>query len=182
MIAHCVLATKQATVATVRDLWNSPDLTQKQQALQNDLREFYNEFKNDGAWFEQATYGANTYYIFNQIADAVRLNWIENNFPNLFVELYVGNEWGGPLGVTREYDEVGAITYSGTALWLPTGANNGFALLKAALKHSMPVYDNEGNQTGTVPSPEWHFPHWPGGFHGLDKPAWEYAGVTFAQW
>lgn len=163
MMCHAVLAINQDTIQQIRSLWANGDLNTNQQRALSILRHWKQEFDGNGGFFHVITRGANVFYVFNQLIDASDLSWLESQWPNKLVELYIGNEWGGPLGVYRTYDESGNTIYSGNPLWVPSGGNVGFAWLRDVLLHVV-----EGT---TVPA--WHFRMLAGGWYGLDMDAWE---------
>lgn len=165
MICHAVLAIKQSTLQAIRTLLQEGAvLTSNQSKAIEILKDWRQELKSNGTWFQAVVRDTMTYYVFSQLAEFSELVWLEAEFPNAILELYIGNEWGGPIGVLRSYDELGNVTYRGTAGWVPSGQNAvGFAHLSSALRKQ---------SLDGVPYPPLHLEHLPGGWKGPDPDAW----------
>lgn len=153
MICHAVLAIKQSTVQAIRTLLQEGAvLTENQRRAIDILKDFRQELKSNGTWFKVVQRGLTTYYVFSQLLEFSDLAWLEAEFPNAIVELYIGDVDGKPLVID---DQIA---------WLPSGPNAiGFTWLVEALRKQ----DPEGRQ-----HPVLHMEHWPGGWKGPDVDAW----------
>lgn len=146
---------------------------------QHAFRYVWDRIKRGERWHKTNTRNPNAYVTFNSLFDVDDLTYLEATYPgdiNVTMALTVD---GVPPGVVVTNAENGARQYSGTPIFPITGQR--LANWVTAMNKTRPVYNDQGQETGSTPVPKGSIPLWEGGWPNPDV-AWFEANVAAINW